>query len=203
MDDEFAWSRIVDVTDGMDVVARDLPAVAPGHVHAVDHVLVLVRVVRRAADPSREADRNRRMDRNPLKNLVHVHAQTNRATTANQNHVPARRNAIAMSPVLVRVHVRSRILARVPSPRITSRVHAPDPAPARHDPIQDRAIARNRRISRTINHVRHHPKITITLRSVMKVWRIEHKSVLLLKPMYCNGGKRLRFTKHAPLLYSF
>lgn len=178
MDDVFVWLRIVDVTDEMDVAAHGLRAVALDRVRVVDRVPVPGLVVRLVAVLSRVADRNRRMDRNHLKSLVRVLVQSNLGITANQNHVLVHRNAIAMSPALVPDHAQSRIHVRVPSPRTTNRVRDPDRAPVLHDPTQGLAIARSRMISHTISPVLHLPKITITLRSVMKAWRIESKCAL-------------------------
>lgn len=109
-----------------------------------------------------------------------------------------------MSHALVPDHAQSRIHVRVPSPRTTNRVRDPDRAPVLHDPTQGLAIARSRMISHTISPVLHLPKITITLRSVMKAWRIESKCALFFLITCSMKTKTATFgEKIAPQLYPF
>lgn len=153
----------------------DVPAhraAARDHAHAAVLVPGLALVAPREAAPNLAAVQSRRMDRNHRKNLALVPVRTNLAITASRNHAPDRRNEIGTSRDLARGHARSHTLAHVPSPRTTNPARVLDLGHAHRVPIRDPVIVRNRLTSPTTSLDRHHQKITITLRSVMKAWKI-------------------------------
>lgn len=142
--------------------------------HGVVPVPGLVLGARRVAAPSLAAAQSQRTDRNRPKSRAHVHARTNLVITASRNHAHGHRNGTGMSPALARGLVRSHTPDHVPSRRTTSPVRALGRAHARPAPNPDPAIVPSPRTSRTTSPARPHPKITITLRSVMKAWKIKH-----------------------------
>lgn len=150
------------------------PVAAQDLAHAAVLVPGLAPVDLRAVAQSLVAARNPRMDRNRRKNLVLVHVQINLVTTASRNHALGHRNGIGMNPDRARDRVRSHTLAHVPSPRTTNPARDHARGLALRVPILDPVTVRNPQTSPMTSRVRHHPKITITLRSVMKAWKTKH-----------------------------
>lgn len=157
----------------MDADVPDHRAAARDHGHAGVLVPGPAHVALREAAPSLAAVRSRRMDRNRRKSLALVLVRTNLAITASRNHAPDHRNEIGTSQDLARGHARSHTLAHVPSPRTTNPARVLDLGRAHRAPIRDPVIVRNRQTSPMTSLDRHHQKITITLRSVMKAWKIK------------------------------
>lgn len=193
MDVASAWWRIAGVTVAM-VVAVPVPrAVVQDHAHAVVLGPGPVLVVHREAVQSPAAARSRRTVRNPRKSLAHVHVRTNHGITANRNHALDHQSGIVMSHALAHDRVLSRILALVQSQRTTSRARALVPAHAHHALTLDPAIVRSLRTSPTTSLDRHHPKITITLQSVMKAWKIRCVCIDLTVSKTTYAGMHIYF----------